>query len=263
MIDIAFSSCPNDTFIFHAMIKKIINTKNYLFKPHISDVEELNKDAFISKFDVTKLSFHAYLLLRNRYSLLNSGAALGFGCGPILVARKNPKHIDTLKIAIPGKLTTANLLLKLWNPNINQVIVTRFDNILKGVQNGNYDAGLIIHEGRFVYPQYNLIKIIDLGEWWDNETGLPIPLGCIAIKKDLPKNEKNDINYILKQSVEYALRNRTDSKKYVKLYSQELDDEVIEKHLRLYVNEFTVQLGEIAHNAISMLEKMAEKKGII
>ncbi|MDY6967484.1 MAG: 1,4-dihydroxy-6-naphthoate synthase [Spirochaetota bacterium] len=262
-IDTAFSSCPNDTFIFHAMVNNLIDTRDYSFRPYIHDVEYLNNKAFDCVYEITKLSFHAFLLLRDRYSILNSGAALGFGCGPLLVAREKIDNIESMKVAIPGRYTTANLLLKLWNSSINNIVVTRFDNIIEGVQHGTYDAGLIIHEGRFVYPQYNLIKIVDLGEWWEQETGLPIPLGCIAVKRMNDNEILKDIEEIMRLSVEYALENRDASKDFIKHHAQELDDEVIDEHIRLYVNSFTIDLGKDGERAVNTLEEMAKKRGII
>lgn len=263
-IDTAFSPCPNDTFIFHAMLHGLVDVKKFYFKSYISDVEDLNNKAFIGRYKLTKLSFHAYLLLKNRYSILNSGAALGFKCGPLLIAKENLKNIERMNIAIPGKYTTANLLLKLWNPNIINTTITSFDKIIEGVRDGLFDAGLIIHEGRFVYSKFNLIKIIDLGEWWEKETDLPIPLGCIALRMDLDMNNiKEEINEILKASIEYALINGDDSKEFIKSHANILDDRVIKEHINLYVNSFTVELGNKGEKAIQTLEEMARWRGII
>jgi 1,4-dihydroxy-6-naphthoate synthase len=263
-INIAFSPCPNDTFIFHALLDKRVDTGPFEFIPHIDDVEALNVKAFEDMFAVTKLSYHAYLLLKDRYELMDSGSALGFGCGPLLVAKKTLKNPVDARIAIPGMYTTAYLLLKLWCPGIHNIEATRFDNILPGVESGRYDAGLIIHEGRFTYPCYNCIKIIDLGEWWEKETCAPIPLGCIAVRKDpliLPL--KPEIESILKSSVQYALENRNASRQFVRRYARELDNEVIEKHINFYVNEFTVSLGKTGRKAVQMLEDMARCRKIL
>ncbi len=263
-VNIAFSPCPNDTFIFHAMLHGLVDTGDYEFVTHLHDVETLNDSAFTGRFDITKLSFHAYLYLKNKYDLLNSGSALGFGCGPLLVKADSDKSIEDMKIAIPGEYTTAYMLLRLWNPDITNIIPTRFDRIMTGVQNGTYDAGLIIHEGRFVYQNFGLSSIVDLGEWWEKETSYPIPLGCIAIKNDrFTKDEKNELNAILKSSVQYALKNPDASEEFIKRYSQELDDEVIENHIKLYVNDFTIDLGEAGHKAVKKLEEMAIERQII
>ncbi len=262
--DIGFSTCPNDTFIFHAMIHGSIDTGDFKFLPHLHDVEELNKKAFSGTFHMTKLSFYAYLKLREHYEILDSGSALGFGCGPLLIGKKSDISFANARIAIPGELTTAYLLLKLWNPDIKNVVATRFDNILEGVESGKYDAGLIIHEGRFIYPDYNCIKIVDLGEWWEKETSLPIPLGCIAIKKDEKiYQHKSSIEKILRHSVEFALMNRDVSRAFVKEHAQELDDTVIDSHIDLYVNDYTVSLGDEGIKAIHKLEEMAQWKKIL
>lgn len=263
-VNIAFSPCPNDTFIFHAMLHGLVDTGDYNFITHLYDVETLNDSAFTGRFDITKLSFHAYLYLKKKYDLLNAGSALGFGCGPLLVKAGSDKNIDEMTIAIPGEYTTAYMLLRLWNPEIEKIVPVRFDRIMDGVQNGKYDAGLIIHEGRFVYQNYGLRSIIDLGEWWERETSFPIPLGCIAIKNDrFTLEEKAELDAILKSSVRYALNNPDAPEEFIKHYSQELDDEVIENHIKLYVNEFTVDLGEKGHRAIKKLEEMAAERNII
>ncbi|RPJ18650.1 MAG: 1,4-dihydroxy-6-naphthoate synthase [Desulfobacteraceae bacterium] len=263
-LSIAFSPCPNDTFIFHAMLHDCIDTGGYTFSPHIDDVEALNNAAFKKRFQITKLSFYAYLLLKDDYEILDSGSALGFGCGPLLVIRKDRTFAPDLKVAIPGDYTTAHLLLKLWNPEIRNIAVTRFDNILPGVRSGEFDAGLIIHEGRFIYPSYDCIKVIDLGEWWEKETSLPIPLGCIAIRKD-PGTilHKEHIESLIKNSVIYARKNRGASRLFVTKYAQEMDDNVIDGHIDLYVNDFTVSLGMKGENAARKLEEMARWKKII
>jgi 1,4-dihydroxy-6-naphthoate synthase len=263
-LDTAFSPCPNDTFIFHAMVSDSIDNGRFRFVPHLDDVEALNNKAFDKIFPVSKLSFYAYLSLKNHYEILDSGAALGYGCGPLLVGRSEKLPGPAAKIAIPGKLTTAHLLLKLWHPEFINVEVTRFDNILEGVGSGRYDAGLIIHEGRFVYPRYGLKKIVDLGEWWEEETGLPIPLGCIAIRKDHPFIfYKQEVESILNKSVTYALNNRAASKAFIKTHAQELEDKIIDGHIDLYVNSFTLSLGETGNKAVHKLEALALAKRLL
>lgn len=263
-LDIAFSPCPNDTFIFHAMVAGCVDTGRFRFIPHLDDVEALNNKAFGKTFPISKLSFYAYLKLKNHYEILDSGAALGYGCGPLLVGKIDCLPDPAAKIAIPGEFTTAHLLLKLWHPELTNVEITRFDNILEGVRARKYDAGLIIHEGRFVYPRYGLKKIVDLGEWWEKKTGLPIPLGCIAIRKDHPFIfYKQEIESILKRSVTYALNNQDASRKFIKAHAQELEDSVIDGHIDLYVNSFTFSLGETGNRAVRKLEKMALAKGLL
>jgi 1,4-dihydroxy-6-naphthoate synthase len=263
-LDIAFSPCPNDTFIFHAMLHGLVDTKDLNFIPFLDDVETLNQKAFSGRFPVTKLSFYAYLKLLDQYELLDAGSALGYGCGPLLVARTKQLDLFKSKIAMPGNYTTANLLFNLWRPGIENIEFTHFDNILEGVESGEYDAGVIIHEGRFVYKDYNLMQIIDLGEWWEKETGLPIPLGCIAVKKESEiYSLKGEIENIIRASLNYAFQNRMVSREYIKGLSQELDDNVIDSHIDLYVNEFTVSLGDKGREAINALVKMAKSRGLI
>ncbi|QTA89774.1 1,4-dihydroxy-6-naphthoate synthase [Desulfonema magnum] len=263
-LEIGFSPCPNDTFIFHAMLHGLIDTGEFCFVPHIDDVEALNLKAFEGAFPITKLSFYAYVLLKERYALLDSGSALGYKCGPLLVAKSRLKNLAEAHIAIPGKYTTAHMLLKLWHPEIQHVSPTRFDLILPGVQSGEFDAGLIIHEGRFIYPEYGCIKIIDLGEWWEAETRLPIPLGCIAIQNDPSVIcHKEKIESFLRNSVNYAFENRDASREFIKSHAQEMDDTVIDSHINLYVNDFTISLGETGRKAVETLAEMAQCRKII
>lgn len=263
-VDLAFSPCPNDTFIFHAMIHGLVDTGDYKFMPHLYDVEALNEFSFSEKFDVTKMSFHAYLHVKDRYGILESGSALGFGCGPLLVKAGSAREIADMRIAIPGRYTTAYMLLRLWQPGVKDTQPVRFDFIMDGVKNGTYDAGLIIHEGRFVYRDHGLEMITDLGEWWEKETGSPIPLGCITARNSrFSAEEKTEISGIIRSSIEYAFNHRDASVNYIKQHAQELDDGVIESHIKLYVNEFSIALGEGGHRAVRTLEEMAEGKNII
>ncbi len=252
--DIAYSTCPNDTFIFHALLHGLIHSEHE-FESHLGDVEELNLAAFAGEHAITKLSFHALLKLKNKYTLLDAGAALGFGCGPMLVASNKDINLKTARIAVPGRYTTALMLLKLWQPEIANIEVVRFDKILPGVADGTFDAGLIIHEGRFVYGEYGLGMIVDLGHWWEETTGCPIPLGCIAIRNDLLEY-KESVEELIAKSVRYAFTNPLVSMPYIKEHAQELDDDVIRRHIELYVNDFSVSLGETGRQAVRKLEEM-------
>ena len=263
-LDIAFSTCPNDTFIFHAMLHDCIDTGNLRFVPHMHDVEALNQKAFSKTFHISKLSFYAYLKLRQSYEILDAGSALGYGCGPLLVARSKDLSLSKAKIAVPGEYTTAYLLLRLWRPEIRNIEITRFDNILEGIQLGRYDAGLIIHEGRFIYPEYDCVEIIDLGKWWEDKTSLPIPLGCIALRKESPFIElKTDIESVIRRSVEYGFQNREASREFVKLHAQEMANAVIDGHIDLYVNNFTLSLEDAGRKAVQALEEMARWQQIL
>lgn len=260
--DLAFSPCPNDTFVFHAVLHGLVDTGPYSFTPRIADVEALNAQAFAAAFGISKLSFSAYLYLKNIYTLLDAGSALGFGCGPILVAGKAPISLEKARIAVPGRYTTAFLLLRLWNKDLRNVEITRFDEILPGIASGRFDAGVIIHEGRFVYPQYGCTQLVDLGAWWETQTGLPIPLGCIAIRSDMIQH-KEAVEDLIRASIIYARNNPDASREFIQLHAQELDDEVIRQHIALYVNEFSLSLGDQGRTAVSALEDKARSRGIV
>jgi 1,4-dihydroxy-6-naphthoate synthase len=259
-LDIGFSSCPNDAFIFDALVNGRIETGPYLFSPHIADVEELNGRAFSGDLHVTKLSFYAYLLLKERYLLLDSGAALGYGCGPLLVAGDSFNSLAGARIAVPGPHTTAYLLLQLWMGGAQKANVefVRFDEILPGIAAGRFDAGLIIHEGRFVYHSYNCRSLVDLGEWWEKETGFPIPLGCIALRADMSAH-RQAVENLIRDSLLYARKHPEEGRNFIKEHAQEMDDKVIDEHISLYVNDFTTSLGSAGNAAIATLKERAER----
>jgi 1,4-dihydroxy-6-naphthoate synthase len=262
-LTLGFSTCPNDTFIFDAMVNGRINTEGLRFNLHLADVEELNRLAFSATIDVTKVSYHAFAYLSEVYQLLTSGSALGFGNGPLLISKHKiyPDELKDLKIAIPGKYTTANLLLSLAYPHLDQKREYLFSDIEEVILTGEADAGLIIHENRFTYRAKGLKKIVDLGEWWDQQTGLPIPLGGIIIKRNLPHEIRLKVNRVLKRSVEYALANPNDSLPFVRQHAQSMDEEVMRNHIQLYVNDFSVDLGTKGREAITTLyEKSLEKQ---
>lgn len=262
-VNIAFSQRPNDTFIFHAMLHGLVDTGDFNFITHLHDIEILNDSAFTGRFDITRLSYHAYHYLKDKYDMLNAGPVIGYGCGPMIVKAGSEKNIEEMTVAIPGEYTTAYMLLRLWNPEIKKIKHERFDRIITGVKDGRYDAGLIINEGRFVYRDHGLTPVIDLGEWWEKETSSPVPLGFLAIKNDrFTKEEKIELDAVIKSSIQYALNNRDASEELVKRHSQDLDDDLIEKHIGLYINEFTIDPGETGNNAVRKLEEMAKGKEI-
>ncbi len=260
-LSLGFSPCPNDCFIFDAMLHGKIDTEGLEFKPVIEDVEALNKKAFKEKLDITKLSFFTYAQVQKKYFLLDSGAALGFGVGPLVVS-KNPQLRTVnaeLKVAIPGKNTTAHLLFSLAFPKLKNKKEILFSKIEDEVLNENFDLGVIIHESRFTYEKKGLKKIIDLGEWWESKYKCPIPLGGIAIKKTFPSEIQKKVERIIRRSVEFAFSNPGLSKTFVKEHSQEMNDDVIKKHIQLYVNEFSVSLGKKGKQAIQVFLKQAKK----
>lgn len=262
-ISLGYSPCPNDTFIFYALAHKKLKG-DVDFSEILRDVETLNRMAMRKELDVAKASFHAFGFLREDYCLLHSGSALGRGCGPLIVAKAPLKSSDLArsKIAIPGKMTTAYLLLKLFAPEIKNVVEMPFDRIMNAVSLGTVDAGLLIHEGRFTYPKYNLVKLADLGEWWEKETCLPIPLGGILAKRKLGASVIRKVDDLIKKSIEYAFQNRAQTWEYIKGNAQELDDEVIEQHIKLYVNDYTLDTGD-GIIAIEKLLKTAEELRLI
>ncbi|MBI3517746.1 MAG: 1,4-dihydroxy-6-naphthoate synthase [Bacteroidetes bacterium] len=262
---LGFSPCPNDCFIFDALIHKKIDTQGIDFTVVMEDVEALNSRAFRQELDITKLSYHAFLYLTGNYALLNSGSALGFNCGPLLVqsAKAKVNHIDTARIAIPGKYTTANFLLSLAFPNAKNKQEILFSDIEGAVLSHQVDAGLLIHENRFTYQEKGLEKIIDLGEFWESLIHAPIPLGGIVVKKNIDKALQKTIDSLIKQSVEFAFAHPESCMPFVREHAQEMSEEVMKKHIALYVNQFSVDLGETGKNAIQLLFDKATETGLI
>ncbi|MCK5168811.1 MAG: 1,4-dihydroxy-6-naphthoate synthase [Bacteroidales bacterium] len=264
-ISLGFSTCPNDTFIFDAMVHHKIDTEGLEFNVVLGDVEELNKKALKSELDITKISYHAYSKIANNYILLDSGSALGYKNGPLLISKRKiyPDELNDVKIAIPGLNTTANLLFEIAFPDAKNKKEYLFSDIEEAVLSNEVDAGLIIHENRFTYEQKGLKKIIDLGEYWEKETGLPIPLGGIAVNRDLNRDLQLKINRVLKRSVEFAFENPKSGYPYIKQYAQEMDEEVMYKHINLYVNEFTKDLGNDGREAVKVLYEKAISLGVL
>jgi 1,4-dihydroxy-6-naphthoate synthase len=267
-LTIGFSPCPNDCFIFDAMIHGKIDTEGLAFNVVMEDVESLNQKAFKGELDITKLSFHAYAYITKLYQLLDAGSALGNGCGPLLVCQSSVTSHQlsvnsSTKIAIPGKYTTANFLLSLAFPEATNKLEVVFSDIEDAVLSGKVDAGLIIHENRFTYEQKGLKKIIDLGEYWETLTKSPIPLGGIVIKRDLPIDIKNKVNRIVRKSVEYAFANPLSSRSFVKEHAQAMSEDVMQKHIDLYVNNYSVDLGTEGKRAVKTLFDKAQELGVI
>ncbi|CAA6825514.1 MAG: Menaquinone via futalosine step 4 [uncultured Aureispira sp.] len=264
-LTLGYSPCPNDTFIFDAMIHHRIDTEGLEFEVQLGDVEQLNQKAFSNELNITKLSYHAYAYLLSNYALLTSGSALGNNCGPLLIAKTAiPKEaLKAKKIAIPGKYTTANFLLSLAYPEAQEKQEVLFSAIEQQVLDEQVDAGLIIHENRFTYQDKGLVKLIDLGEWWEQTTQLPIPLGGIVVQRSLPLEVQHKINRVLRRSVEFAFKNPEASLPYVRAHAQEMDLAVIQQHIGLYVNDFSVDLGKKGKAAIQYLFDTAARVGLI
>ncbi len=270
-LTLGFSPCPNDTFIFDALIHHKIDTEGLEFEVFYDDVETLNQKAFRGELDITKLSYHAFAYVANQYVLLDSGSALGFGVGPLLICKDDPEkshnQLQTqncqLRIGIPGKYTTANFLLGLAFPNATNKVELIFSDIEDAVLEGRVDVGLIIHENRFTYQDKGLKNIIDLGDYWEKQTGCAIPLGGIVANRNLPVDVQHKINRVLRKSVEYAFANPKSGLDFIRQHAQEMSEEVMYKHIELYVNKYSVELGEEGRKAIKLLFDTALEKGII
>ncbi|KAA2240545.1 1,4-dihydroxy-6-naphthoate synthase [Chitinophaga agrisoli] len=261
-LSLGFSPCPNDTFIFDAMVNNKIDTGGLTFDTALEDVETLNKWALEGKLAITKLSFALYLKVKEQYNLLNSGSALGRGCGPLLIAKKAiaPEDVKNCRIAIPGDNTTANLLFSIAFPEAKNKQVMVFSEIESAVLDGRADVGVIIHENRFTYQQKGLVKIIDLGEFWESTTGSPIPLGGIFIRKDVPEAVQQQVDTLIHDSLQYAYKGYPQLSDYVKQHAQEMDEQVMRQHIDLYVNDFSLGLGEEGHAAVGTLMEKGLKR---
>lgn len=267
-LSLGFSPCPNDTFIFDALIHHKIDTEGLDFDVFFDDVETLNQKAFKGTLDITKLSYHAFAYVADQYALLDSGSALGFGVGPMLITKQTDisnliAQISDLKIGIPGKYTTANFLLGLAYPEVQRKTEMLFSEIEDAVLTGKIDIGLIIHENRFTYQDKGLHKVIDLGDYWEKQTGCAIPLGGIVIKRGLPLDVQLKVNRVLRRSVEYAFENPKSGLDFIRAHSQEMSEEVMYKHIDLYVNKYSVDLGAEGRKAINLLFETALEKNII
>lgn len=264
-LSLGFSPCPNDTFIFHALVHGIVRADGLDFAPRLEDVETLNRLAAEAVLDVTKISYGAIPHLVRDYVLLRSGGALGRGCGPLVVAREpiDPAEPAARRIAIPGRNTTANLLLRLFAPDAQAGEERVYSDIMPAVARGEVDAGLIIHESRFTYADHGLVQVVDLGAWWEQETGLPIPLGGILARRDLGEATIRAVDDALRRSVEHAFADPEASRTYVRAHAQEMDDAVTQQHIDLYVNQFSIDVGAEGERAIRELFARARRAGII
>jgi 1,4-dihydroxy-6-naphthoate synthase len=243
-ITFGFSPCPNDTFAFHALVHGLVEAPAHI-RPVLLDIEELNRRAIDREFDLTKLSVGAFAAVGTRYTLLRSGAALGMGVGPLVVAR-TPQSIEQVagtRLAIPGRETTAFRLLRLAAPPLTHVVEMRYDRILRAVANGDVDAGLIIHESRFTYAEHGLVQVIDLGDWWERHTGLPVPLAGICARGDMDEPLRTQLEQAIRASVQYAFDHPEASREYVRAHAQEMSPAVCAQHIALYVNAHSLDIG--------------------
>jgi len=264
-ITFGFSPCPNDTFAFHALVQGLVAVPGLAIRPHLADVEELNRLALAGELPLTKLSFHALGRVLDRYALLRSGAALGRGCGPLLVTRQGQEDLDLgqATIAVPGRLTTAHLLLTLFMGRPPQVEPMVFSDVMPAVAQGRCQAGLVIHEGRFTYERLGLVKLLDLGQWWEEQTGLPIPLGCIAVRRDLGREMGLTLEQALAASVAHAQAHPDASRAFVLQHAQEMEPEVVAQHIALYVNDFSLDLGPEGIKAVETVLERGRQAGLL
>lgn len=267
---IGFSPCPNDTFIFDALVNKKIDTGLFDFKYVLDDVETLNNWAFKEKLSVTKLSFNTFLKLVDKYALLDSGSALGKGVGPLLISKKPcpssadmEQIINNSSIAIPGKNTTANLLLTMAFPEAKMKTELVFNEIESKVLAAEYDLGLIIHENRFTYYERGLHKWMDMGDWWEQKSGAAIPLGGICISRNIKTETAVEIGKLIKKSIDYAWLNYPELSVFTKENAQEMEEEIMRKHIELYVNQYSSSLGVVGRKAVDTLFEMAFQNKII
>lgn len=268
-LSLGFSPCPNDTFIFDALIHHKIDTEGLAFEVFFDDVETLNQKAFRGELDITKLSFHAFAYVHEQYALLDSGSALGFGVGPLLICHKesfaaSKEHLSPdLKVGIPGRYTTANFLLGIAFPHLTNKQEMVFSEIENALLENRIDLGLIIHENRFTYADKGLHKVIDLGNFWEEKTGCAIPLGGIVVNRRLDQETKEKVNRLIRKSVEFAFANPKSGVEFIRQHAQEMSEEVMYRHIDLYVNKYSIELGMEGRKAIDVLFEMARKNGLI
>jgi 1,4-dihydroxy-6-naphthoate synthase len=264
-LTLGFSPCPNDTFIFDALVNKRIDTEGLEFDYFLADVEQLNRKAFASDVDITKISSHAYTYVSKDYFILDSGSALGYRNGPLLISKKviRPEELKSARIAIPGKFTTANLLLSIAWPEAKNKKEYLFSDIEDVLLREEADAGLIIHETRFTYQRKGLVKIADMGAYWEKMTDLPVPLGVIIINKRIPRDISLKFNRILRKSIGFAQENSLASYDFVASNAKEMDSTVMNRHIKLFVNEFSLNLGNEGRKALSELFRIAHEKGVV
>ncbi len=265
-LTLGFSPCPNDTFIFHALVHGLaVELGLDLAPPILADVETLNEWAMQGRLDVTKLSFHALGHVLDEYVLLGSGSALGRGCGPLLISKKKMarSRIPELRIAVPGHLTTAAMLLKLYEPHCKNLIYMSFDEIMPALARGDVDAGVIIHESRFTYQNEGFVVHQDLGSWWEETSGCPIPLGGIVARRSLGSDLIGLIENGIRESVQHAFKDPNASREYIRSHAQEMDEQVSRNHIGLYVNDFSVDLGREGRHAVKVFLSRGREAGIL
>ncbi|HEX4952574.1 MAG TPA: MqnA/MqnD/SBP family protein [Thermoanaerobaculia bacterium] len=266
LIRIAHSPDSDDAFMFYALTQGLLDTSGLAIEHQLADIETLNQAAFEGRFEITALSFHAYAYLADRYRLMPSGASFGDGYGPVVVARQgfDRAGLAGRRVAIPGRLTTAALVLRLWQPQVETAVVP-FDQILPAVASGEFEAGVVIHEGQLTFEEHGLRSVVDLGAWWKEETGGPLPLGGNGIRRDLPEELQQRLCRLLTQSIDYALSHRSEALSYAIRYARDLEDDPVrsDRFVGMYVNEWTQRYGEAGRRAVQLLLDRAAEAGIL
>ena len=259
-LSLGFSPCPNDTFIFDALVNRKIDTGHFEFEVVLEDVQTLNRWALEKKLDVSKISYGVWPLLQNNYSLMDAGGALGKGVGPLLISKNNIllKDINQLSIAIPGEQTTAHLLFSMAFPQAKRKKFMVFSQIESAVLNDEVDCGVIIHENRFTYMQKGLVKQMDLGVYWEQKTKSPVPLGGIVMRKDFSTADKSEVDRLIRDSIAFAEAYYPDLSDYVTEQAQEMQESVMRQHIDLYVNQYSLSLGEEGRRAVETLIQVFE-----
>jgi 1,4-dihydroxy-6-naphthoate synthase len=265
VMTLGYSPCPNDTHIFYALVHGRVDCRGLGFRERLEDVETLNRLALGGTLDVSKVSCHALGFIRDEYCVLRAGAALGNGCGPLVVSRDYTRisELKGKRVALPGRYTTASLLFSLSFPDFGEAVFMPFHMIMDAVRKGEVDAGVIIHESRFTYASYGLKMVMDLGEWWENETGRPIPLGCVVARRSLGDAVVSDLEKALRDSIVYASERPSEASGYIRGHSREMNDEVCAAHIGLYVNDYSLDLGREGESALNALLDRAESCGLI
>lgn len=263
-ISVAHSPDSDDAFMFYGLATNKLDTGNLKFEHTLKDIQSLNEDAKNGVFDVTAVSFHAYAYIHDKYAILPHGASIGDKYGPIVVSKepRSAEDIGKMKIAVPGEMTSAFLALKLYNPDFEYVVIP-FDEIIDEVQRGRVDAGLLIHEGQLFYKQLGLDKVLDLGEWWFEKTGLPLPMGGNAIRRDLGEELMHEVSKYLKQSIEFSLENREDALSYAMQFARDMSPELADRFVAMWVNNLTLDYGERGREGVRRLLQEGYEKGII
>lgn len=265
VLSLGYSTCPNDTFIFGGLALGSVQPNGLRFEPFLADVEVLNRYAKESRLDVTKISFNAAIHCLKEYWLLRSGGALGRGCGPIVVAKKPwaPEDLANATIAIPGRLTTANLLLELSGLHRGERVEMSFEKVMRAVAAEDVDAGLVIHEGRFTYESLGLHRVLDLGAWWENHTGYPLPLGCIVIRRRLGRHTAQAVDRAIVESLDWARKHPDEVWPYIAVHAQEMASDIIARHIETFVNDFSRDVGAEGEKAVrTLLQEAARIAGV-